>query len=166
MCLLGTGALLGCGGAVTAAPSAGAVRSASTSVDPSLDSGALQLARDVWSALPTTTNTCDEFDYFPSGGVRIFACHIFSLVSLERIVQVTGLQPFQSGPHTRGLDLRAPGDFGHYNPAFVRFMARHAVPAEHDSASRPVVPGAPDPGATAPGEAATAPGEPDLAGRE
>ena len=90
----------------------------------------------MWTALDQTTNSCDEFDYFPRGGARIFACHMFSLVSYERIVAVAGRAPFRAGPHGSGLNLHATNDFGHYDPEFVRFVAQHAVPARHDSAFR------------------------------
>ena len=133
-CLL---ALLGCGGAATVAPTSAPVSSGGSSSTRSLDGRAVALAREVWSALDTTTNTCDDqYDYFPNGGARIFACHLFSLVSFERIVSASGLRPFVSGPHTQGLDFTARSDFGHYNPAFVQFLSDHAVPAVSDPAFR------------------------------
>lgn len=134
--LLGLAACMaGCAGAGTA-PVSAPVSSTPRGAEEVDDPGALQLAREVWSALDRTTNTCSGYDYFPRGGVRIFACHLFSLVSFERIVAQSGLRPFDSGPHGAGLNLRAADDFGHYNVDFVRFLARHAVPASRDSAFR------------------------------
>ena len=133
--VVGLAALVGCGGAA-AAPTSAPVRTDPAGSDSSMDLAAVQLARDVWSRLDATTNTCDSFDYFPRGGARMFACHVFSLASFERIVSATRLRPFRSGPHGSGLNLRAANDFGHYNVEFVRFVAHHAVPARHDSAFR------------------------------
>lgn len=126
----------GCGGASPVVPSSAPVTRDPDGHAASLDARALSLARDVWTALDQTTNSCDEFDYFPRGGARIFACHMFSLVSYERIVAVAGRAPFRAGPHGSGLNLHATNDFGHYDPEFVRFVAQHAVPARHDSAFR------------------------------
>ena len=131
--LVAATALSACGGP-SVAPASATVRSAEGAH--ALDPSALALAREVWSGLEGTHNTCDEFDYFPDGGIRIFACHVFSLASYERIVGATSLAPFVSGPHQGGLDLHATDDFGHYDPAFVRFVAEHAVPAQRDSALR------------------------------
>lgn len=128
----------GCGGG-----SAGAPASATVSTSPgsgsrgATNARALSLARDVWSALDRTNNTCEDlFDYHPTGGIRIFACHVFSLTSYEQIVAVSGIQPFVSGPHAQGLDLTSSRDFGHYDPAFVRFVTDHAIPAAEDATFR------------------------------
>jgi len=133
--LLALLALAGCGGAgaATGSPATVPVTSEGSRTTGPLDSGAIALAREVWSALDRTTNTCDDqFDYFPHGGARIFACHLFSLLSFEQFVAASGLRPFVSGPHTQGLDFTATTDFGHYDPAFVQFLADHAVPAARD----------------------------------
>lgn len=130
-------ALLGCGGASAGTPASATVSPTTSSPRGAVSSRAVALARDVWSALDRTSNTCeDTFDYFPTGGIRIFGCHLFSVTSFEQIVGVSELRPFVSGPHTQGLDFTSTTDFGHYNPAFVRFLADHAIPAADDPAFR------------------------------
>lgn len=130
-------ALMGCGAASSGAPASATVSSPIAGQGGATNSRAVALARDVWSALDRTSNTCEDlFDYWPTGGIRIFGCHVFSLTSFEQVVGVAGLSPFLSGPHTQGLDLTSSTDFGHYNPAFVRFLADHAIPAADDPAFR------------------------------
>ena len=98
----------------------------------------MELAREVWTHLHRTQNTCpDVFDYHPNGGMRIFACHLRSLISLEAVQRASGLDVFVAGPHSNAqLTLDSPDSFGHYNPAFVRWMADNLIPASRDSALR------------------------------
>lgn len=129
--------LSGCGGASSAVPASATVSTETSGQGGAVNGQAVALARDVWTALDRTSNTCEDlFDYFPTGGIRIFACHVFSVASFEQIASVSGLSPFVSGPHTQGLDFTSSSDFGHYNPAFVRFVADHAVPAAEDPTFR------------------------------
>lgn len=90
--------------------------------------------RDAWLGLGATRNTCkDEFNYFPHGGMRIFACHMFSLLPYAELAKVAGVSPFVSGPHTDSrLALTDKTLFGHYNPAFVRWATDHLVPGTTD----------------------------------
>lgn len=93
--------------------------------------------RDVWLKLDKTKNACDEFDYFPEGGMRSFACHLKSLTSLPFLAQASGLVMFERGPH-QGTMLKLDDrfQFGHYNPDFVRWMVDHLVPGAGDAALR------------------------------
>jgi len=102
------------------------------------DTAGTELAREVWMHLHLTRNTCpDVFDYHPDGGMRIFACHLRSLVSLESLQRAAGIDIFVSGPHGQSeLTLDSPDSFGHYNPAFVRWMADNLIPAGRDGALR------------------------------
>jgi hypothetical protein len=92
---------------------------------------------DVWISLDKTKNACDEFDYFPEGGMRIFACHLKSLTSLEFLQEASGLVVFKKGPH-KGIRLKLDHrhQFGHYNEAFVLWMVEHLVPGAEDASLR------------------------------
>ena len=93
--------------------------------------------REGWIDLDKTKNACDEFDYFPEGGMRIFACHLKSLTSLEFLLEASGLVVFKQGPHTgKNLKLDHRHQFGHYNQAFVRWMVEHLVPGAEDVSLR------------------------------
>ncbi len=102
------------------------------------DTAGAEMAREVWTHLHLTRNTCpDVFDYHPNGGMRIFACHLRSLISLESLQRASGLDVFVAGPHAKTeLTLDSPDSFGHYNPAFVQWMADHLIPGSRDSALR------------------------------
>jgi len=94
--------------------------------------------KDVWRNLDRTRNTCrEEFDYHPDGGMRIFACHLRSLITYKRLQKLAGTRIFLDGPHTRGhLDLEARRSFGRYNPAFVRWAVDNLIPAADNVAFR------------------------------
>jgi len=96
------------------------------------------LVRHVWTGLGTLPNACpDEYDYFPSGGMRIFACHLFSACSYDTLVQLFGRSIFLSGPHTTTqLSLNSSSEFGHYDPEFVRWMRENFIPASKDETFR------------------------------
>ena len=93
--------------------------------------------RDVWIKLDKTKNACDEFDYFPDGGMRIFACHLKSLTYLEFLQEASGLIMFNQGPH-KGIRLKLDHrhQIGRYNPDFVRWMVEHLVPGAEDVSLR------------------------------
>jgi hypothetical protein len=93
--------------------------------------------RDVWLKLHKTKNACEEFDYFPGGGMRIFACHLKSLTSLPFLAEASGLAVFNQVPH-KGTMLKLDHrfQFGHYNPDFVRWMVENLVPGAQDTSLR------------------------------
>jgi len=95
--------------------------------------------RDVWFKLDQTKNTCEEYDYFPEGGMRNFACHLKSLISLPFLAQASGLAVFNQGPHQGTmLKLDHRYQFGYYNPDFVRWMVDNLIPGAEDAALRKV----------------------------
>ncbi len=72
---------------------------------------------------------CDVFDYFPRGGMRSFYCHLKPLLSYQAAAMLAGVPVYIKGPHSAaGLDLKSR-DFGHYNPAFVKWLGRVATSA-------------------------------------
>ena len=90
---------------------------------------------EAWMNLPSTQNACSEvYDYFPNGGMRVFYCHAQNLIALGELERMSKQAIFLSGPHkgTR-LDLKNAGSFGHYNPAFVDWMADTLIPGAQDS---------------------------------
>jgi len=95
-------------------------------------------ARDIWGLLGSSSNRCPElFDYHPDGGMRIFACHMASWMSLEALQKAAGVPIFLSGPHAAGkLELSSTSSFGHYNPAFVGWASQALIPGARDSAFR------------------------------
>jgi hypothetical protein len=57
------------------------------------------------------------------GGIQTFWSHRPESVSLTALRALAGVPIFQSGPHGDDeLNLRSPDQFGHYNPAFVRWL--------------------------------------------
>lgn len=85
----------------------------------------------------TRKSQCQDFDYFPNGGIQNFWCHRPSRITLASIRELAGVDIFTKGPHTADtLQLDAASDFGHYNPAFVRFVIDKAGPSEHGSAAQ------------------------------
>lgn len=94
-------------------------------------------AQTLWLNLDKTTNTCSEFDYHPNGGMRIFGCHMASLLTWESLQDLAGVPVFVAGPHTaERLDLDNATSFGHYNPEFVVWAEQALIPGTHDSAFR------------------------------
>lgn len=95
---------------------------------------------EAWRALPVTGSACGAdlgFDYGVDGGMRNFFCRALTVFSWKTFLGLAPVSPFRSGPHQGGkLDLNAKLDFGHYNPAFVRWAARELVPAAEDAALR------------------------------
>jgi len=96
-----------------------------------------QAIRDAWIKLPSSTNTCGDYDYFPDGGMRTFGCHTWSLFSYATLVKIAGIPAYVGGPHDgKQLILSAKNRFGHYNPAFVDWLGNHLIPGANDEKFR------------------------------
>jgi len=95
-------------------------------------------AKDVLLALPKTQNGCpDVYDYFPDGGMRIFWCHVQTVLPYAKLAEMSGVPIFLSGPHGKdALVLDSKTGFGRYNPAFVRWLIDRALPAVTDPSAR------------------------------
>jgi hypothetical protein len=77
---------------------------------------------------------CDDFDYFPLGGIRSFFCHRPDSISIVGLRAASGMEIFATGPHAHdSLRLEEPSDFGHYDPAFVRWLVDNAAPSPRGS---------------------------------
>jgi len=80
---------------------------------------------------------CDGFDYHPEGGIQSFWCHRPVRIAVASLRSAAGVDIFASGPHAKDLlELEATNDFGHYNPAFVRWLAEKAGPSAPGSAAQ------------------------------
>jgi hypothetical protein len=114
---------------------------------PSAESGAMsEWFRGLWRALPSATNGCQGddrgvpwFDYgVPGGGMRTFYCYLRARAGgFAELERVAGMPVFLAGPHQGGkLDLQSASSFGHYNPDFVRWLGRAAIPSPGDATFR------------------------------
>lgn len=95
-----------------------------------------------WTKVAESKSGCDDFDYFPDGGMRNTACHLMTLVTYPELL-AAAKRIWKSGPHgTQRLRLDAEDAFGHYDPAFVDFFADNAVVGANSSsvkeATKPV----------------------------
>ncbi len=96
------------------------------------------LARDVAEILNgfSKTSQCRDFDYFPDGGYQNFWCHRPTQLTVQAIQARAGVPIFLSGPHASGsFTNKSKTDFGHYNPAFVHWLAEEVAPRSKDSLS-------------------------------
>jgi hypothetical protein len=80
--------------------------------------------------------------WFAGFGVRGLACAATAFRAPAAVVAAAGVPPFVRGPHLASdegfvLDLDAPRAFGHYDPAFVRWLVAHGVP-EANALTQPV----------------------------
>ncbi len=66
---------------------------------------------------------CPEVDDQKKGGIRTLWCHLpAARASLAVLRDASGTAVFKSGPHKDALVLDATSEFGHYDPAFVRWL--------------------------------------------
>ncbi len=82
------------------------------------------------------SSRCPDFDYFPNGGIQNFWCHRPADITMAAVRQLAGVDIFSSGPHKEDLLLTATNDFGHYHPAFVRWLVDRAGPSPRGSVAQ------------------------------
>lgn len=81
----------------------------------------------IWEGTLESKYGCDDYDYFPDGGMRNLACHLQTVVPYTELLAAAG-GVWAKGPHgTQRLRLDAEDGFGHYDPKFVDFLADNAV---------------------------------------
>lgn len=86
-----------------------------------------------WRALPSSSNSCQGFDYFPNGGLRAFFCHAQSVMPFEKLARLAGTRVFVSGPHRAGqVNFNSESEFGHYDLGFVKWLGQHGIPGQGD----------------------------------
>ena len=76
----------------------------------------------------TKSSRCPDFDYFPEGGYQNFWCHRPTSLTAALLEARAAAPIFLSGPHAQGFTAKSKNDFGHYNPAFVRWLADSVAP--------------------------------------
>lgn len=78
--------------------------------------------------LNNTHHTLTEmYDYWPDCGIRVTGSHLASLISLDELQKMLPCPLYVSGPHHDGQwDLNNYGDFGHYNPEAIQYLAKLA----------------------------------------
>lgn len=124
---------------------------AADATPPAPSVGDVLSAKQLWNALPQMRNACEGddkgvpwFDYgFPGGGMRTYYCYFRSQSTYAQLVKWSGVPIFQSGPHGgAAIDLHSARSFGHYNPAFVRWLGLALVPRSDEksfiAATRPL----------------------------
>ena len=105
---------------------------------------------DLWAAVPVGMATLAEADvpavcdgpfgtWFEDFGVRGVACAVDQKVRLGAAAGRAPAPVWRSGPHRLGADgldlnLQAGRDFGHYEPAFVRWAVANGVPRSEGAA--------------------------------
>ena len=99
---------------------------------PSGPASPLETALGEWSR----KSQCTEFDYFPNGGIQSFWCHRPARITLASIRALAGVDLFVTGPHRADLALADASDFGHYNPAFTRWLVESVPPSARGSAAQ------------------------------
>jgi len=95
---------------------------------------------NLWRTLPKVAATTPQKAYrdlhtwLPDRGLRgLYAKAQFAL-NIAQLQKVSGHRIFHSGPHQAGkLNLKALDDFGHYNPAFIKWFTAHGVPGKNDA---------------------------------
>lgn len=97
------------------------------------DASPFERAFASWAGPPL----CASFDYFPNGGLQSFWCRRPASLSLAALHTAAGVAPFLSGPHAGdALTTTAPSTFGHYDPAFVRWLVASLAPVARGTAAQ------------------------------
>ena len=89
----------------------------------------------LWRALPQLAKDTpwkayrDLETWLPNRGLRgLYAKAQFAL-NLAQLQKLSGHKIFGSGPHQNGkLNLKAANNFGHYNPAFIKWITANGIP--------------------------------------
>ena len=91
----------------------------------------------LWRALPKLAKDTPDVAYralhtwLPNRGLRgLYAKAQFAL-NLAQLQKLSGQKIFGSGPHQNGkLNLKSANDFGHYNPAFIKWITANGIPGQ------------------------------------
>ena len=94
-----------------------------------------QVINEMMSATWRATTFLDDADFGYWKGVRDTYENIRVLMDLQKIQSISPVPVFLSGPHIDDFDKNSE-DFGHYNPAFLTWVKRYAIPAEHNTVLR------------------------------
>lgn len=123
------------GGGRVAAGKAGSAGSSASSAKLSRSEGTPPVIIYLWQRFPSLTEFDSEEAYkrlstwLPDRGLRGLWLKVSQVLSLSRIEELAGLRIFLGGPHEGGaMNLGSKDSFGRYNPEFVGWLGRHAVP--------------------------------------
>ena len=97
----------------------------------------------LWRTLPELAKTTPRAEYaklhtwLPNRGLRGLYAKAQLALNLAQLETLSGQKIFRAGPHAKGkLNLKAKGDFGHYNPAFIRWLTLRGIPGRRDAKLR------------------------------
>ncbi|TGL07992.1 hypothetical protein EHQ43_02785 [Leptospira bouyouniensis] len=87
-----------------------------------------ELVETTWIQFPKIGLYCEkEISYH-----KIF-CKIQTVISLNKLSDILGINIFLSGPHSKYyLERNDPTNFGHYNPEFPQKLRDYLLPAKHN----------------------------------
>jgi hypothetical protein len=91
-----------------------------------------QVIHEMMGATWRATSFLDDKDFGNLKGVRDIYNNIKVLMDLDKIRSISPVPVFSSGPHLAGFE-NSIADFGHYNPAFLDWLTKYAIPAHQDS---------------------------------
>jgi hypothetical protein len=113
---------------------------------------AQKMGKELYDVLPKVPAPPGElYPYLASGdfnchtwltdGFRYLYCSLHDVIGLEKLQSITGQSVFlPGGPHGEDLNFEDKQHFGHYNPAFLNWVERYAIPEEtDDSESRRLI---------------------------
>lgn len=84
----------------------------------------------VWTKVEGSKSGCDDFDYFPDGGMRNMSCHLKTILPYGLLQELAPTAIWRDGPHGKaGLVLDSEKAFGRYDPKFVVWLSSKAIPA-------------------------------------
>jgi hypothetical protein len=91
-----------------------------------------QVINEMMSATWRATSFLDDKDFGIFKGVRELYNNIKILMDLDKIRSISPVPIFLSGPHQTDFE-NSIAEFGHYNPAFLNWLKKYAIPAHQDS---------------------------------
>ena len=91
----------------------------------------------LWRALPKLAKDTPDAAYrtlhtwLPDRGLRGLYAKAQFVLNLAQLQELSGQKIFGSGPHQNGkLNLKSANDFGHYNPAFIKWITANGIPGQ------------------------------------
>jgi len=97
--------------------------SVATNAPANVSKSFVEQGKHILENLSNTKNQGSGFDYWPDGGIRIAYHHLRTFMSYKDIVKLSPVPVFLNNHHTKlSLDLKSNNAFGHYNPAFLKWM--------------------------------------------
>lgn len=113
---------------------------------PALSPAAEETPKEVltlWRQLPALAKSTPPQAYeklhtwLPERGLRGLYTKAQFALNLAQLEKLSGQRIFRAGPHQNGaLQLKAMGEFGHYNPAFLKWAGQHGIPGRQNALLR------------------------------